>query len=228
MSHQISARSARATRSSAADMTRLLLACGAIAGPLFITIGFIQIPMRAGFDLTRHPLSMLSLGELGWIQIANFVACGLLFVACALGMRRVLRGSPAGTWGPLLIGGVGFGLVLGGVFTADPGLGFPPGAPAGAPASMSWHAGLHLAGFAVGLTALVAAAVVFARRYWKLGRRAWAVYCIATGVVVAVCFPIVMSGLTGGNLLPLWASLVVGWLMPAAIALQLLFSEESR
>jgi hypothetical membrane protein len=227
VSHQITAPSVRISQSTAANMTRLLLACGAVAGPLFIAIGFIQVPIRAGFDWTRHPLSMLSLGELGWIQIANFVVCGLLYVASAVGIRRVLAGGTASTSGPLLIGGVGIGLVLGGVFTADPGLGFPPGAPDGTPAAMSWHAGLHLIGFAVGFTSVVAASFVFARRFWKLAQRDWAASCVASGVLVAACFVILMSGLTGGNLLPLWASLVVGWLMPSAIALRLLFDEES-
>lgn len=226
MSHQITARSSSLSQYSAGT-TRLLLTCGAIAGPLLIVVGFIQIPIRAGFDWTRHPLSMLSLGELGWIQVANFIVCGLLYIAAAVGFREALHGGTAGTWGPLLIGGVGIGLVLGGVFSADPGLGFPPGAPDGAPAAMSWHAGLHLIGFAVGFTSVVAASFVFARRFWKLAQRGWAAYCIASGVLVAACFVIVMSGLTGGNLLPLWASLVVGWLMPSAIAMRLLFDEES-
>jgi hypothetical protein len=209
-------------------MTRLLLVCGAIAGPLLIAVGFIQIPLRAGFDWTRHPLSMLSLGDLGWIQVTNFTVSGLFYVAAAVGLRRALRGQAAGTWGPLLIAGVGIGLVLGGVFSADPGLGFPPGAPAGAPASMSWHAGLHLTGFVVGFISLVAFSFVFARRFWKLAQRGWAAYCIASGVFAAASFPIVMSGLTGGNLLPLWAALVVGWLVPTAISLRLLLSEDYR
>lgn len=221
MSHQITTRSPASTQSSSASRTKVLLACGAIAGPLFIAVGFIQIPLRTGFDWTRHPLSMLSLGDLGWIQVANFVVCGALFVASAVGMRSVLRGETAGTWGPLLIGGVGAGLIVGGVFSADPGFGFPPGAPAGAPATMSWHAPLHLAGFVIGFASLVAACFVFARRYWKLGRRPWALYCVATGVIVAACFAAVMSGLIH-NLLPLWFALVVGWLWASAMPAQLL------
>jgi hypothetical protein len=47
---------------------------------------------------------LLSLGDLGWIQIANFVVTGALFVACAVGLRRVLHPGRAGTWGPRLVG----------------------------------------------------------------------------------------------------------------------------
>ena len=70
--------------------TRALLTCGLLAGPLFILLIVIQALTRPGFDLRRHPASMLSLGDLGWIQIANFMVSGLLIVAFAVGLRRVL------------------------------------------------------------------------------------------------------------------------------------------
>jgi len=109
--------------------TRTLLTCGVVAGPLFVVMALLQSFTRDGFDLKRHPISMLSLGDLGWIQIANFVIVGLLFTAYAVGMRRVLHPGRGGTWGPLLIGAFGVSQIVGGVFLADPGLGFPPGAP---------------------------------------------------------------------------------------------------
>ena len=73
---------------SAASLTRKLLICGALAGPIYIIVGLIQVFIRKGFDPTRHPLSVMSNGESGWIQIANFIASGLLVIACAVGMRR--------------------------------------------------------------------------------------------------------------------------------------------
>jgi len=111
--------------------TTRLLACGIVAGPLFLAVGLTQAFTRDGFDLSRHPLSLLSLGELGWVQIANFVVTGVLYVACAAGMWRVLRPGRSGTWGPLLVGALGVGLIVAGVFVADPGAGFPPGAGRG-------------------------------------------------------------------------------------------------
>ncbi|HEV2894210.1 MAG TPA: DUF998 domain-containing protein, partial [Actinomycetota bacterium] len=65
---------------SAATRTSRLLACGIVAGPLFLAIGLTQAFTRDGFDLSRHPLSLLSLGDLGWVQIANFVVTGALFI----------------------------------------------------------------------------------------------------------------------------------------------------
>ena len=76
------------TTSEETSTTRRLLACGIVAGPLFLVVALIQAFTRDGFDLSRHPISLLSLGELGWIQIANFIVTGGLYVACAVGLRR--------------------------------------------------------------------------------------------------------------------------------------------
>lgn len=75
--------------------TARLLAAGVVAGPWFLTVWLIQAITRDGFDPTYHPLSLLSLGALGWIQIASFVVTGAPYVACAVGMRRTLRGGRA-------------------------------------------------------------------------------------------------------------------------------------
>jgi hypothetical protein len=166
--------------------TRALLACGVVAGPLFLAVALLQALTRAGFDLGRHPLSLLSLGELGWIQIANFVVTGLLCVACALGMSRVLRPGRGGSWGPLLVGAFGVGLVLAGVFVADAGAGFPPGAPAGAPEQLSWHGILHGGGFVVALVSWTAACLVFARRFAAAKQRGWVAACVGTVVTILV------------------------------------------
>jgi hypothetical protein len=195
-------------------VTRALLACGVIAGPLFVAAVVVQEATRTGFDPREHPLSLLSLGDLGWIQITNFVVAGVLAFASAMGARRVLRPGRAGTWGPILLGVYGVSLVWGGVFVADPAFGFPPGTPDGSPAEMSWHGILHGIAPAVAGVALVAACFVFARRFTGQGRRGWAAYCVATSVA-----DIVLTGasfaasdyrlmLAGGALAWLWASAV--------------------
>jgi Protein of unknown function (DUF998) len=168
-----------------ATRTSRLLACGIVAGPLFLTVGLAQAVTRDGYDLGRHPLSLLSLGDLGWVQIANFVLTGLLFIACAAGMRRALRPGRGGTWGPLLVGGLGAGLVVAGVFVTDAGAGFPPGAPEGAP-EMSWHGVLHEVGFALASVGMVAGCLVFARRFAAVAQWGWVGACVATAVSVVV------------------------------------------
>src|SRR5215467_13286600 len=144
-----------------ATLTRALLACGVLAGPFYLVVGLAQAFTRPGFDITRHDLSVLSNGALGWIQIANFLITGVLVVAGAAGIRRALRSGPARRWGPLLIAIYGAGLIGAGFFTADPVAGFPPGTPASTVA-VSWHGLLHLVCAAVGFLALISACAVCA------------------------------------------------------------------
>src|SRR5215212_2364542 len=61
-------------------MTKILLACGVIAGPVYLIVGLAQAFTRSRFDITRHDLSLLSNGDLGWIQLPTswLVGYGLL------------------------------------------------------------------------------------------------------------------------------------------------------
>jgi hypothetical protein len=170
--------------SSTTKQTRALLACGVVAGPLFVAVVLVQAFTRDGFDLGHHPVSLLSLGQLGWIQIINFVVTGVLYVACAVGMRRVLGSGRGGTWGPRLVAALGIGLIMAGVLVTDAGAGFPPGAPTGAPERFSWHAILHDVAHVLAFLSLIAACFVLARRFAVLGQLGWATYCVATGVAL--------------------------------------------
>ncbi len=174
--------------------TRALLTCAVVAGPLYMIVGLIQAFTRDGFDLTRHPFSMLSNGELGWIQITNFFVSGLLVIAGAAGMRHALHPGPGATWGPLLIGTYGMGLIAAGIFVADPALGFPPGTPEGPPGTISAAGILHFVAGGVGFFALIAGCFVLARRFAARNERGWAAYSITTGVVFFAAFAGIASG----------------------------------
>ena len=109
---------------------------------------------RDGFDLGRHPISLLSLGDLGWVQIANFIVTGVLYVACAVGLRRTLRAGRGATWGPRLVGALGVGLIVGRCLRHRCGSRLStPGAPAGAPLEITWHGVLHEVGFMIASSA---------------------------------------------------------------------------
>ena len=106
MAQSVASRSLEArsgTSVTAPKTTRALLACGVVSGPLFTVVAVVQVLTREGFDIRRHAISMLSLGDLGPIQIANFVGTGVLAIACAIGMRRMLRRGRGGTWGPWFV-----------------------------------------------------------------------------------------------------------------------------
>jgi len=86
------------------SLTRSLLLCGAIASPLFILTVLVQDYTTPAFNPRLQPLSLLSLGEWGWVQIANFVLTGVLNLLYASGLWRRLHPGRAGTWGPLFNG----------------------------------------------------------------------------------------------------------------------------
>jgi hypothetical membrane protein len=203
-------------------LTRALLACGVVAGPLYIVVGVIQMFIRPGFDIRRHALSLLSNGELGWIQIANFLVAGLLVIAGALGMRRALRGSRGGIWGPLLLGLYGLGLIGAGIFSADPALGFPPGTPADA-TGISWRGMLHFVAGGIGFLGLIAACFVFARRFAALKQPGLAVYSAATGALFFAAFFGIASGSQGAGVsLAFAVAVVIAWVWISVMAARLM------
>ena len=108
--------------------TRALLACGAIAGPMYVAVTLIQALTRDGFDLTQHRFTLLTAGELGWIHQLNMVLVGALTVLFAVGVSRMLAGKGRGAvWAPRLIGLLGLAYFAGGLLSADPVAGFPVG-----------------------------------------------------------------------------------------------------
>lgn len=208
-------------RSLAPSTTRGLLTCGILAGPVFVVTGVVQGLTRAGFDFTRHPASLLSNGSLGFVQITNFLVTGLLTIAAAAGIRRVLPGR----WGPRLLTVYGVGLLCAGVFRADPQDGFPAGTPAGPPSSISWHGTLHFVAGGVGFAALVAAC--FAIGSHLTPARAW--YSRISGLLFLAGFAGVASGSTSPVVtLGFWAAVVIAFAWLAATSVHLLSRGESR
>jgi hypothetical protein len=209
-------------------VTKTLLACGVFAGPLYVAVGAIEAFAREGFDPTRHDLSLLANGKWGWIHVGLLVTSGLLTVLGAVGMRRVLRGSRGGTWGPLLVGLYGLGLIGAGLFVADPMNGFPSGLPAGAYGEVSLHGLLHIVFGGVGFLGLIAACFVFARRFAAQGEGGWAAFSTVTGVLYfAAFFGIAGGSQQGGAVLTLvvlafTVAVVLAWAWLSAVAVRLL------
>lgn len=144
--------------------TRSLLTAATLAGPFFVVSAGVQSVAREGFDLRVHPLSQLSTGDLGWVQILTFALTGLGLLALAVAHRRIVREGVGRRAVPALLGIAAVGFVLAGVFVMDPENGFPVGTPDGPAASMSWHGIAHSVVAAVAFTALAAAAVVLTVR----------------------------------------------------------------
>lgn len=210
------------------DATMALLACGVIAGPIYVVVGLIQILIRPGFDVRRHALSLMSNGDLGWIQIANFVLTGVLVVAGVAGIRRAIYPGRASTWGPILLGLYGAGLILAGVFVADPALGFPPGTPEDARA-ISGRGVMHFIAGAIGFFGLIAACFVFTRRFVALHQGGWALYSFTTGVLfIAGFFGIASGSANAWIVLSFYGAVVLAWAWISALSLKLVYERPNK
>ncbi|MEU4323670.1 DUF998 domain-containing protein [Nonomuraea dietziae] len=164
--------------------TRTLLTAAAAAMPVWTVVALTQAFTREGFDLVRHPFSQLATGSLGWIQITNFLIVGSLLIAGSFGFRRALYGRPGGTWVPRLTLVAGIGMIGAGVFVMDPGDGFPVGTPAGPPATMSWHAVMHMVAGSITFIAFAAACFVLGRYFTRTGARGMAVLSRLAGMAL--------------------------------------------
>ncbi|MFZ0180504.1 MAG: DUF998 domain-containing protein [Candidatus Dormiibacterota bacterium] len=103
------------------------VAMGVVAGPLFAS-AFSAIGARTtGYDWRRHAVSSPANGRLGWMQRANFIVTGVLYVAAASGLATCPR-RIVGARDPGIGRAAGLGLVGSGVFVTDPVRGFPPAA----------------------------------------------------------------------------------------------------
>jgi Protein of unknown function (DUF998) len=182
------------------DHARALLTAGAVAAPLWATVSLAQAATRAGFDLTRHPLSALSDGDLGWLQITNFIVSGVLLVFGAAGLARAFAGTPGGRWLPRLVGVSGVGMVAAGCLVMDAGDGFPVGTPAGMPATLSWHSYGHMAAGTITFAALIAACYVLVHHYRRVGRRGAAIASAVAGTALLVGNGWAMTGGRAGSL----------------------------
>lgn len=191
MQHEIASSK---VRSAPLHRAGLLLAIGIAAGPFYLLVGAVQVLTRDGFDIRRHALSLLSNGDYGWIQIANFLMTGAMVIAGAIGCRLAIRSKPGGLWGPILLSVYGIGLIGAGLFPADPGRGFPPGVEAADGLSRSGL--LHFVFGGIGFYALIAACFVMTRRFFKLGRSGFAIYSILTGAGFFAAFAAIASGAT--------------------------------
>src|SRR5688572_27034147 len=147
------------------ELIKLMLTGGILAGPIYILLGLAQILTREGFDITRHPLSMMSLGDLGWIQITNFILTGSLVLLAAIALRRLAKAEKRLRRGAFLIGLYGLCVILGGIFRTDPSLGFPPGTPDAYPETFSSHAFVHFIAGQIAFLSLIVASFVYGKYF---------------------------------------------------------------
>ena len=186
----------RACADPSTRVTRSLAGYGVIAGPVYVGVSLAQALTRDGFDLGRHAWSQLAIGDWGWIQTANLVATGLMSLAFSVALRRTLVGGRGGRSVPVLVAVFGLGVLLAGVFPADPAGGYPVGMAT--PTTPTLHGMLHLMTSGVGFLALAAAMVVMAVRYAAEHRRGRSAFSVVAAVALLGGFGTIASGSGAG------------------------------
>ena len=175
--------------------TRLLLLCGALAGPFFTIIWFLTGLTRADYDPMRHPISALALGEAGWTQVTNFIITGVLTLALTYGLQRALpsRGTSSGSkWVLVLFYMIAIGFLGTGFFATDPLNGYPPGTPAMLiPPTVIGSLHLLFASFIFGLPM---ACFLLAGLFDAQGEHNWALYSRATAIAFIIIYLLGTAG----------------------------------
>ncbi|MBT9503656.1 MAG: DUF998 domain-containing protein [Burkholderiaceae bacterium] len=197
--------------------TQSLLMAGIAAAGIFFLVATIESLIRPGFNLSKHAVSMLSLGDRGWLMMATFIVSGALTTMFAAGVWRATGAVAA----PLLLGLYGLGLVMAGVFPAPAALGFPPGTPEDLQPVMNTPAVLHSIAFMLAFGALIVACFVLAANFWAEGSMPWAVFCVSAGIAMPALVGLGMSNIVATGV-AFYASGMVGWLVVVAMGVKIL------
>jgi len=195
---------------------RRLLTAGQIAGVLFCGVATYGIMTRSGFDLQRHAVSVLSLGEGGWMMVAAFIGSGLLTLGCTLGLSHILKEGRGRRALPILIGLYGLGLVLAGIFPAPAGYGFPAGTPEDQLPVMTPTAIVHSIAFMVAFSSLIIACFVAAARL----PGASALPSLAAGILMPLLVGLGMSNVMAPGV-AFFVAAIIGWVWLAIVVMQL-------
>lgn len=174
-------------------MLKATALCG-IVGPIIFAGALITLSILERhfmFTLGWNPLtaptrdwpSGLALGQWGFVMTATFIACGLLLVFFALGLRRVFRADPAGSPASIFLALAGLAMCFL-AFSTDPTI-------RSAPATL--HGRIHDAAFVVLGVTLLASLAAFG--FVFRGEEKWRANAVISWVTAALIVPsFIMKG----------------------------------
>jgi hypothetical protein len=129
------------TSSRTNGATCTMLACGVIAGPLFVATATARILTRDGFDPAPAPHQPALRGR-AWLD-SNHDLCPRLACSASSLASRLPAFLPMQSLGSPVPCDLWCRLVMGSIFTVDPALGLPAGAPEGTLEHITTHAMIH-------------------------------------------------------------------------------------
>lgn len=146
---------------------------GVVGPAVFVAVFLVLGAVKPGYDAAARFVSEGSIGELGWIQIANFVLLGTMLLAFAAALWNGYGNETSGRIGAGLIAAVGVSLVFAGVFVTDPGTKI-----------VSRHGLVHVIASMVVFGGLMLACLAFAWRLHASG--GFAAYSVATPIFIPI------------------------------------------
>jgi hypothetical membrane protein len=155
--------------------TRRLALAGIVFPPLWLVVLIVLGFVKPGFKQLTQAGSSESIGQYGWVQIANFIVLGIALVVFAFGLWQGFGDRLSGRIGSVLMALAGVGLVGAGVFSSD-----------GTNRAVSFHGNMHMTFSLVLFLSLLIAGFVYARRFWD--DRRFAIYSMATALVIPASF----------------------------------------
>ena len=153
---------------------RQLLLVGILSPPTFVLVFLVLGVIKPGYSAVHQTISEGSLGQLGWIQSANFVVLGLALFTFSTALWNELGNRWSGRIGSVLVGLAGISIVGAGLFATD---------PLHATAETTHGIGHKVVGL-IANASLALACFFFARRIWH--NLAVAIYLIATGILIPI------------------------------------------
>jgi hypothetical membrane protein len=185
---------------------------GVVAPVGFFVVMTVLGQVTPDYDWVARYGSELSLGSLGWIMVVNFVALGLVELAMAVALGRMIGNRLSGWVATAAVGLLAAAFVVAGVCVTDPAT-----LVAGA---KTWHGFVHaLMAAVIFFLATPIASLAMAVRIRR--QRGFAAYCALTAVGTPV---LLVATFTSGNLLGLTERIVIAfafaWLTVVAVKLR--------
>jgi hypothetical membrane protein len=180
---------------------RSVALAGIVAPAGFFTIMMVLGLVTPGYDWIARYGSELSLGRLGWVMIANFIALGVVEIALAAALGRTVADRASGWVATGAVGLIGAAFVVAGVCVTDPAK-LVNGAH-------SWHGIVHaFMAVVIFFIATPIAGLAMARRVRR--QRRLAIYCALTALGTPA---LLVTTFMSGNLLGLAERIVIAFVL---------------
>lgn len=180
---------------------RRVALAGIVAPAGFFTIMMVLGLITPSYDWIARYGSELSLGRLGWVMIANFIALGVVEIALAAALGRTIGDRASGWVATGAVGLIGAAFVVAGICVTDPAK-LVNGAH-------SWHGIVHaFTAVVIFFIATPIAGLAMARRVRR--QRRFAIYCALTALATPA---LLVATFVSGNLLGLAERIVIAFVL---------------